>query len=437
VVTVRDGGAPVDRADLHADQATGAGFDLQGRLGNFAISDILQMVSFSGKTGTLTLIQGWNTRTISFDQGRICYVAAGARLPGMFDLLVRTGRLQRHQVEGFRARRPGKTDEEMLAELVQRSLLGRDDLERCHELLLETAVYTLFLWRNCVFTFKAGDLVQEGGVSVTVDGNHLIIEGTRRVDEWIEISPVVPSVFMIFRQRPHLIERTVPESHRRVHDLVDGQRDVAIIARLIGISQFEAARALYDLVRGRHVEAIPPNKAKVCELFNLAVESIYLKLVMFNYSRDALLFENQLNRFAVENKLKVRMASGKVLRSDLDAPIGATELVDLYKLFIGIQNNKFSKTYEPRIAQGLMEGLYLNADPDIKSMIRMYEFIEIEGLLLLDMFESRRTARKNDTGELIAPTGFQDSNAASPTAEPVADVTEIEPTPLHASRSAS
>jgi hypothetical protein len=194
----------VDRTDtLNADQQTGTTgeYDLKGRLGNFLISDILQMVSLSGKTGTLTLIQGWNTRTISFEKGRICYVAAGARLPGMFDLLVRTGRLQRFQVEGFRVRRPGKTDDEMLAELVQRKILAREDLDRCNELLLETAVYTLFLWRNCIFTFRAGELVLEGGVPVSVDANHLIIEGTRRVDEWIEISPVVPSVLMIFRKR--------------------------------------------------------------------------------------------------------------------------------------------------------------------------------------------------------------------------------------------
>ena len=146
-------------------------FDLHGRLGNFAISDILQMIGLSGKTGTLTLIQGWNTRTITFEQGRIVYVAAGARLPSIFDLLVRTGRLQRYQVEGFRARRAGKTDEEMLRELVQRQLLSRQDIDRCNELLLETAVYTLFLWRNCEFTFTAGEKVLEGGIAVTVDGN--------------------------------------------------------------------------------------------------------------------------------------------------------------------------------------------------------------------------------------------------------------------------
>jgi len=394
----------MDRTGTGSLPSIASEFDLQGRLGNFAISDILQMIGFSGKSGTLTLIQGWNTRTITFEQGRICYVAAGARLPGMFDLLVRIGRLQRHQIEAFRKRRPGKTDEEMLTELVQRKILTRQDMERCHELVLETAVYTLFLWRNCTYTFKAGEMVSEGGVAVTVDGNHLIIEGTRRIDEWIEISPVVPSVYMIFRQRPHLIERTVAETHQHIFDLVDGQRDVVTISRATGLSQFESAKMLYDLVQARHIEAIPPNKRKVCELFNLALESIYLKLVLFDYSRHALMFENQLNHFAIDNKLKVRMASGKILRSDLDTPIGPTELVDLYKLFINIQNNKFSKTYEPAVSQGLMEGLYLNADADIQAMMRMYEFVEIEGLLFLDMFgKGTKKPTTSETGELATP----------------------------------
>ncbi|MDQ3514357.1 MAG: DUF4388 domain-containing protein [Chloroflexota bacterium] len=398
-------------------------FDLQGRLGNFAISDILQMIGFSGKSGVLTLIQGWNTRTITFDQGRIAYVASGARLPSMFDLLVRTGRLQRFQVDGFRERRPGKTEEEMLAELVHRKLLSRADIERCNELLLETSVYTLFLWRNCIYTFKAGEREFKGGVHVSVDGNHLIIEGTRRVDEWISISPVVPSVFLIFRRTNARGAKEVPDHLREVYDLVDSHRDVAAISREANLSQFEAAKALYDLTTANLTEALPPNKQKVCELYNLAVESIYLKLVLFDYSRDALMFENQLNRFAIENKLRVRMASGKIIRSDLETPISATELVDLYKLFIAIQNNQFGKTYEPKVAQGLLEGLYLSADPELKQMMRMYEFIEIEGLLFLDMFNKRRLSMVNQTDQLGPPkiadlmdTGSQ--HATQPSGQP-------------------
>ena len=376
-------------------------FDLQGRLGNFLISDLLQMIQLSGKTGTLTLLQGWNHRTITFEQGRITYVASGSRLPSQFDLLVRTGRLTRHQVEAFRQRRPGKSDEAMIDELVTRKLLDRAAIDKCNEQLLESAIYTLFLWRNCAFTFKAGDICKTNGVAVSVDGNHLIIEGTRRVDEWIEISPVVPSVFVIFRQRPHLIERTIPDHLRKVFECVNGERDVTGIARATGLSQFDAARALYDLAQDRFVESNPPNKVKVVELFKLCVESIYMKMVLYERSRLALEFEHELNRFAADNNLRVRMASGRTNRGDIETPLNPMDLIELYKTFIGIQNNKLSKVFEPRVFQGLMEGLYLNADPEMQSMMRMYEFFDIDGLAILDMFDSSQSRRK--TGELLEP----------------------------------
>jgi len=390
----------VERSDKRGSVASAAEYDLQGRLGNFLISDIIQMIGLSGKTGTLTLIEGWNTRTISFEQGRICYVAAGNKLPGLFQMLVRTGRLNREQVETFRARRPGHSEEEMIQELVERKLLSREDINHCNELLLESAIYTLFLWRNCTFTFMANEVVREGGVAVTVDGNHLIFEGTRRVDEWIQISPLVPSVFMIFRQRPRLIERQVPEHLQRVFQCVDSHRDVTSIGREVGLSQFDTAKALFELVEGRFVESIPPNKQKVCELFSVTVESIYVKLVLYEHSRDALQFEHDLNRFAIESGLRVRMTAGKIIRNDLDSPMAALELIDHYKLFIGIQNNKLSKMFEPRVFQGLMEGLYRNADPEIKAMMRMYEFFETDGLSILEMFDKEGIAEKRETAEL-------------------------------------
>ena len=374
-------------------------FDLQGRLGNFLISDLLQMIQLSGKTGTLTLLQGWNNRKITFELGRISYVSSGSRLPSQFELLVRTGRLTRHQVEAFRQRRPGKSDEEMIDELISRKLIDRAAIDKCNEQLLESAIYTLFLWRNCAFTFKAGDVSKVNGVAVSVDGNHLIIEGTRRVDEWIEISPVVPSVFMIFRQRPHLVERTVPDHLRRVFDCVNGNRDVTGIARATGLSQFDAARALYELAQDRFVESNPPNKLKVVELFKLCVESIYMKMVLFERSRLALEFEHELNRFAVENGLRVRMSAGRTNRGDIETPLNTIDLIELYKTFIGIQNNKLSQLFEPRVFQGLMEGLYLNADPEMQSMMRMYEFFDIDGIAILDMFDSSQPRRQ--TAELV------------------------------------
>jgi hypothetical protein len=366
-------------------------YDLRGKLGAFTISDMFQMFSYLQKTGTLTMIQGWNSRTITFENGRITYVAAGSRLPNIADLLIRNGRVDRNYVERLRVSR--STDHDIVKILMDAGKVNHDDLQQCQDQLLEISIYTLFLWRNCYFTFKAGEVVKEGGVAVTTpDSTHLIIEGTRRVDEWIEISPVVPSQFLIFRKRQKLPATRPPQQVFDVFHAIDGQRDVIATARSLGKTQFSTAKAVAELVTRGYIEAMPPNRSKVIELFNQAVESIYLKLVLFDYSRAALEFENQLNRFAIENRLKVRMSAGKILISDANTPISVTELVDLYKLFIGINNNKFAKEFEPVVAQGLMEGLYRHTDAETQQMMRMYEFVELEGLLLLDQMSDTAVA---------------------------------------------
>jgi hypothetical protein len=376
--------------DVKPDGFLSTEFDLQGKLGTFTLSDLFQMLSFSNKSGVLTLIQGWNSRTITFQDGGISYVAAGSRLPTMRDLLLRHGKVRREQIENL-DRRGFRTDERVINELLRSGSIDRTDVDRCREQLLEISIFTLFLWRNCFFTFKAGEVIREGGVEVSVDSMHLIIEGTRRVDEWIEISPVVPSVYMIYRRTTRPPSATPPKDLRPVYRLIDGNRDVATIASRAGLTQFETAKALFDLVKLGYVESIPPDKRKVTELFNMAVESIYFKLILFSQGRTAVEFENQLNRFAIENGLKVRMSQGKVLMSDQRTPISPAELVDLYRLFIAVQNNKFSKVFDPVVAQGLMEGLYLHTDPEFQAMMRMYEFIEIEGLLMLEMFGNERS----------------------------------------------
>ncbi|MDW8059300.1 MAG: DUF4388 domain-containing protein [Thermomicrobium sp.] len=351
-------------------------YDLEGWLVAFTLSDLLQMLGYTHKTGTLTLIQGWNTRTITFERGRITYVAAGSRLPTLSELLVRSGTIRASELEALAAEEPD--EEALLQRLVREGRITADDVERCREQQLEIAIYTLFLWRNCRFAFRAGECRYEDGIPISVDNMHLILEGTRRVDEWIQFSPVIPSVSVIFRKRGPL--QPVPMELVGIYELVDGQRDVATLARDAGWTQFETARALYRLHQLGLVEAVPPNRAKIIELFTLAVESIYLKLVLYDYPRIALEFEQQLNQFARQHGLRVRMAAGRVIKTDRETRLSSTELIDLYKLFIAIQNNKFQKMFEPTVARGLMEGLYRHAEPELQQMLRMYEFYEIEGL---------------------------------------------------------
>jgi len=428
-------------------------FDLQGRIGCFSLSDLLQTLSFTQKTGTLTLIQGWNTRTICYEQGRITYLAAATRLPTAVELLLQAGNLDQKKLlhtlgpnwkrmlgvqdpehvepdsepatalattstngNGSRKPRgaaygsePNATDPYLAdfddletfvppdysaslatrnapdpsALLLKYKLATPEELQWCEEQMMETTIYTLFLWRNCRFTFQGDLLVKTDGIPVSVSAEKLIIEGTRRVDEWIRISPVIPSVLMAFRRLPRPVTGPLSDEAREVLTLVDGVSDVASIARKRQRTQFDTAKLLHGLTKLGLIQPVPPDKGTVMELFKYTVEAIYIKLVMYGYSRKAMEFEYELNRFARENKLKVRMHIGKIRLTDQDLNVDPTALLDLYKLFIAIENNKFTKLFPPEIRKGLTEALYQHMDSSARALMRMYEFHALEGLLIM------------------------------------------------------
>lgn len=439
-------------------------FDLQGRIGCFNLTDLLQTLSFTQKTGTLTLIQGWNTRTVCYEQGRISYIAAATRLPTPVEMLIQSGQLTPkklvHTLGPNWKKTLGVQDPEHLepdsepgssmssttsshatavatngnggsksrgvlssglltdmdavtrtdpymgsrngdsfvppdyavastngqapdqgAILLKYKLASPMDLQWCEEQMLETTIYTLFLWRNCRFTFQGDLLVKADGIPVSVSAEKLIIEGTRRVDEWIRISPVIPSVLMAFRRLPRPVTGPLSDEAREVLAMVDGVSDVSMIARKRQRTQFDTAKLLHGLTKLGLVQPVPPDKQTVMELFKYTVEAIYIKLVMYGYSRKAMEFEYELNRFARENKLKVRMHIGKIRLTDQDLNIDPTALLDLYKLFIAIESNKFTKLFPPDIRKGLTEALYQHMDPKMRALMQMYEFHAMEGLL--------------------------------------------------------
>jgi hypothetical protein len=359
--------------------------DLEGSLRTFTLSDVLQMLGFSGQTGTLTLSQGWNSRTICFEQGRLTYIAAATRLPTIGELLIRSGRLDAQRL------RAAMTSAEYASRGLASTLLDwgwvtPDDLKRCRDQVLEETIFSLFLWRNCRFSFEISVPQKSGGLAVDMTTERLIIDGTRRVDEWIAISPYVPSMRMTFR-RANLpsagASGELSDQDLRVLEQVDGRRDGVAIALACGQTQFDTAKSLAELSRAGLARTVPPDKPGIIELFNYLVESIYVKLVMYGHARVAAGFQDELNRFSYENKLKVTMRAGKVVLSDLDTMIDSTTLIDFYKLFIAIQQNRFSRMFEPEVVQGLLEGLYLHLNPELKELMRMYEFYQIEGLLVL------------------------------------------------------
>lgn len=361
--------------------------DMQGRLRHILLIDVLQLLSLSGQTGTLELRQGWNTRMVLFQEGRLTYISQGTRLLSIGELLLKSGQLTIQQVE-FLSQRARQVGQSFTRLLVDSGLVTQEDVRACVDQQIEEAIYSLFLWRDCEFRFYWGEaesVDMENTLPVDISSERLIMEGARRVDEWSTISPIIPSLRMIFYPATQFdllpVEQLegLTQRDQRVLPQIDGRSDVIAIAGRAGMTRFEVVRSLANLANAGLIRATVPGKPRIVQLFKLLLETVYKKLSLFGYTPLARQFEQELNEFSRQHGLKVRMYTGSVTLTDLDTLIGSMALIDLYKLFMNVQLNYFSKTLPPEVANGLLQGLYNHVEPDLQELLRLYDFYSPDG----------------------------------------------------------
>jgi CheY-like chemotaxis protein len=118
----------------------------------------------------------------------------------------------------------------------------------CGRLTGEAAFYELALWSNGHFSYVVGESAPR--TTIGKPGTALLMEATRRMDEWNLISSRIPS----FDAVPHRTSSAVADAvslsrlQWRVVCAADGQRPIRRIAEEIGGDLFEVGRALFGLV---------------------------------------------------------------------------------------------------------------------------------------------------------------------------------------------
>ncbi len=113
----------------------------------------------------------------------------------------------------------------------------------------EDAFYDLALWNKGSFSYIVGE-VASAGQTISKSGTSLLMEATRRMDEWNLISSKIPSFDVV----PHRIAPPGSEPLRltrsdwKVASLVDGQRTIRQIAAELGADVYEIGRAVFGLI---------------------------------------------------------------------------------------------------------------------------------------------------------------------------------------------
>jgi len=242
---------------------------LKGNLRDFSTTQLLNLINLARKTGTLT-IEGEEAAEMAFREGKLIYASMGRNGNNLANVLQQAGKLTEKQVRIIETRAKGTSDKQLGHLLIQAGYVTQSDIiQSVRQHVLDT-VYKLFTWADGLFRFDANKLPPPDRITIPIDLESVIMEGSRRLKEWERLQEEIPNldVALRFTDRPDArlrnINLTVEEW--RVVSFINPRNTIRQIARANNLSDFQVRRIVYGLLQAGLVEFVqrpqPPERKR-------------------------------------------------------------------------------------------------------------------------------------------------------------------------------
>jgi CheY-like chemotaxis protein len=224
---------------------------IQGRLRDYPIADLLGLIAGGQKSGVLTVRLDEREARIHFELGKVLYarVEDGANLG---EYLVRFELMNPEEIQSLIARQHKENPHTPLGMMAVRSgNISEDDLKRALEAQCLDATTEVLIWNDnqrSRFDFKErGPDASQVPTQHIFDAMGLLLEATRRLDEWRRGQVKPYDVFEVALETSGPPPTLTVGEWELLH-LVDGQRSAASIAAELDIPEGETYRRLFLLL---------------------------------------------------------------------------------------------------------------------------------------------------------------------------------------------
>jgi hypothetical protein len=253
---------------------------LSGTLKDFGIADILQLIGHQTKTGRLVLKTGSEEVEVFFIEGNVVFASEKHRTSKnlLGSLLLRAELLSKDQLDEALSTQQ-RTLKRLGDLLIDGGVVTRVQLAQMMRLQTTETLYRLFSWKNGSYEFSQEDVDPSRSTFEPIRAESILLEGFRRMDEWPVIRKKVPWTDATFEQLKELDTRDLPsidegglgldgggseeegkpsERHKLVYRLAVGGKDVQHVVDASRVGEFEALKAINDLVEWGYLKAVPP-----------------------------------------------------------------------------------------------------------------------------------------------------------------------------------
>jgi hypothetical protein len=235
---------------------------LKGNLRDFSTTQLLNLINLARKTGTLAVDTRDAHARLSFKEGKLTYATLNGQGDGLPAILHRAGRITEEQARTIQAQASAKSDKELGLLLINAGYVTQADILGSVRMHVLNNVYPLFTWPEGTFRFESNVLPFEDRITVSVDLENVIMEGSRRLKEWERLQDELPNLDLALRfaDRPGANMRNISMSVEewRVVSFINPRNTVRQIAQYNNMSDFQIRKIVYGLLQAGLVELVRP-----------------------------------------------------------------------------------------------------------------------------------------------------------------------------------
>ncbi|MEW6569897.1 MAG: DUF4388 domain-containing protein [Nitrospirota bacterium] len=226
---------------------------LEGSLRDFGLADILQLIFFQRKTGILGVEGKMDTVRLFFIDGNITGAESKRRTDAnrLGKVLVKRGLLEEKDLQAV-LEEQRRSDVKLGTILMKRGIVPKEEIEEILSGQVKETVIQLFGWKEGTYEFTPQAIPVDKNIPISLDTQHLLMEGLRIVDEWALIEGKITLDSVFSRKAVNAVELTAEEEE--IYSLVDGENDVSTIIDISGKDDFTASKMLVSLMERGFIE---------------------------------------------------------------------------------------------------------------------------------------------------------------------------------------
>jgi hypothetical protein len=238
---------------------------LKGNLRDFSTTQLLNLINLARKTGALTIEGRSSKAKLYFKEGKLIHAAAGTQDGQLTQMLLKAGKITTEQARAIQARSATSSDKELALLLMNAGHVSQSDIIQSVRSYMLELVYTIFTWSDGLFHFEPNALPSDERITVPVDLENVIMEGSRRIKEYERLQDELPDLNMAlkFTDRPDARLRKINLSVEewRVISFINPRNSIKQIAQSNNMSDFQIRKIVYGMLQAGLVELVRPEGA--------------------------------------------------------------------------------------------------------------------------------------------------------------------------------